>query len=141
MALGLLFFSSFQFNQLKADYETWDGVKDAGIPGYTEDEWKLSETVRYVQTNPDLFGEGYTVYCDADDAIYFFTGKPSYLLPHKDFTGEVTAFLNNPRCYVVWFNIGENTDLVGLDFIINVKKMKLFKQFNDGAIYVSGTTP
>jgi hypothetical protein len=137
MVLGIVFFASFQYNQLKADYETWDGVKDAGIPGYTEDEWKLSETVRFIQTNTELFGKGYTVYCDADDAIYFFTGKPSYLLPHKDFPGEVNAFLNNPRCYVVWFNIGENTDLVGLDFIINAKKMKLFKQFSDGAIYVT----
>ena len=135
--LGILVFTSFQYNQLKADYETWDGVKDAGIPGYTEDEWKLSETVRYVQTNTDLFGKGYTVYSVADDAIYFFTGKSSYLLPHKDFPGEVNAFLDNPRCYVVWFNIGENTDLVGLHFIINVKKMKLFKQFSDGAIYVN----
>lgn len=141
MGLGILAFISFQYNQLKTDYETWDGVKDAGIPGYTEDEWKLSETVQYVQKNTFLFSNGYSVYSDADDAIYFFTGKPSYLLPHKDFPAEVSTLLNNPHCYVVWFNIGENTDLVGLDFITNVKKMRLFKQFSDGAIYVSDARP
>jgi hypothetical protein len=36
---------------------------------------------------------------------------------------------------MVWFDDGENPDLVGMDFIINVKKMKPVKQFNDGAIY------
>jgi hypothetical protein len=36
---------------------------------------------------------------------------------------------------MVWFTDGENPDLVDLNFITHVKKMKLVKQFNDGAIY------
>ena len=39
------------------------------------------------------------------------------------------------HCYLVWFNDGDNPDLLSLDFIIRIKKMKLVKQFNDGAIY------
>jgi len=36
---------------------------------------------------------------------------------------------------VVWFNDGEDPDQVGLDYITKIKKMKLLKQFSDGAIY------
>jgi hypothetical protein len=39
---------------------------------------------------------------------------------------------------MVWFDDGENTDLVGMDFITRVKRMKLVKQFDDGAIYEYG---
>jgi len=39
---------------------------------------------------------------------------------------------------MVWFNDGVNFDLVDLSFITRVKKMKLVKQFSDGAIYQYG---
>ncbi|MEO6548366.1 MAG: hypothetical protein ABIN94_10215 [Ferruginibacter sp.] len=128
-------FISFQYNQLSADYETWDGVKDAGIPGYTEDQWKQSPTVQFIQKDSLPFQKGFIIYSNAYDAIFFFTGRPGKFLPHKEFDNEVKDFLNDPNCYLVWFMDGENDDLVGLDFIKNIKKMKLVKQFADGAIY------
>ena len=136
MALGVVIFLSFQYGQLAADYETWDGVKDAGIPGYTEDQWKYSETVRFIQKDSLPFQKGYTIYSNAYDAVYFFTGRPGKFLPPKEFYPGVQQFLNDRHCYLVWFNDGDNPDLLGMDFIINIKKMKLLKQFNDGAIYV-----
>ena len=81
------------------------------------------------------FKKGYTIYSDAYDAVYFFTGRPGNFLPNKENKRGVHDFLNNRHCYVVWFNDGENPDLVGMDFITKVKKMKLVKQFDDGAIY------
>lgn len=135
MVLGTIIFLSFQYGQLAADYETWDGVKDAGIPGYTEDQWKYSETVRFIQKDSLPFQKGYTIYSNAYDAIYFFTGRPGKFLPTKEFHTGVQQFLNDRHCYLVWFNDGDNPDLLGMDFIINIKKMKLLKQFNDGAIY------
>jgi hypothetical protein len=141
IALGAVIFISFQYTQLMADYETWDGVKDAGIPGYTEDEWKYAETVQYIQKNSILFRNGYTIYSNADDAIYFYIAKQAQLLPHKEFQQEINDFLNNRYCYVVWFNNGENPDLVDLNFITTVKKMRLLKQFTDGAIYISEAKP
>ena len=81
------------------------------------------------------FKPGYTIYSDANDAIYFFTGRQGKFLPHKEDSPGKKSFLNDRHCYVVWFNDGENTDLVNRDFILNIKKMKLLKQFNDGAIY------
>lgn len=136
ITIAAIVFIAFQYQQIAFDLETWDGVKDAGVPGYTEDEWKYSTTVQYVENSPFLFQNGNTIYSNAYDAIYFFTGKHTMPLPHKDFTNEIASFIHNPRCYVIWFNNGENPDLVDLRFITGVKKMNLFKQFSDGAIYV-----
>jgi hypothetical protein len=133
--LGIIIFLCFQYGQLAADYETWDGVKDAGIPGYTEDQWKYSPTVLFIQKDSLPFKKGYTVYSDAYDAVYFFTGRLGKFLPNKENKSKVQEFLNDRHCYMVWFDDGENPDLVGMDFIINVKKMKPVKQFNDGVIY------
>ena len=83
------------------------------------------------------FKKGYTIYSDANDAFYFFTGRQGLFLPHKENKAGILHFIHNRHCYVVWFNDGENPDLVGLDIITKVKKMKLVKQFDDGAIYQS----
>jgi hypothetical protein len=133
--LGTLIFLCFQYGQLAADYETWDGVKDAGIPGYTEDQWRYSPTILYIQKDSLPFKKGYTIYSDAYDAVYFFTGRPGKFLPNKENKSKVQEFLKDPHCYMIWFNDGENADLAGMDFITQVKKMRLIKQFDDGAIY------
>jgi len=132
---GIIIFLGFQYGQLAADYETWDGVKDAGIPGYTEDQWRYSETVQFIQKDSLPFQQGYTIYSDANDAIYFFTGRQGRFLPHKEYKPGIQEFLNDHHCYVVWFDDGENPDFVDKNFIMNTKKMKLVKQFSDGAIY------
>jgi hypothetical protein len=132
---GILIFSCFQYGQISADYETWDGVKDAGIPGYTEDGWKLSPTVLFMEKDSLPFKKGYTIYSDAYDAVYFFTRWEGKFLPHRQNKSQVSDFLKDPHCYVIWFDDGEDHDLVGKNFIINVKKMKLARQFDDGAIY------
>ena len=137
-ALGILMLSSFQYGQIAADAETWDGVKDAGIPGYTEDQWTKSETVQFIQNNALPFKEHYTIYSDAYDAVYWFTGRPGKFLPAREYMPAVKEFLDDPHCYMVWFNDGTNADLIDLNFITRVKKMKLVKQFSDGAIYEYG---
>jgi len=134
-ALGVLILSSFQFNQVTADAETWDGVKDAGIPGYTEDQWTKSETVQFIEKNELPFKQNYTIYSDAYDAVYWFTHRPGKFLPAREYKPGVKEFMEDPHCYMVWFNDGVNFDLVDLNFITRVKKMKLVKQFSDGAIY------
>jgi hypothetical protein len=133
--LGLILFLAFQYNQLDADNETWDGVKDAGIPGYTEDQWTKSETVLFIQRDSLTFKKDFTIYSDANDAVYFFTGRKGKFLPHKESKEEIRQFLADHHCYVIWFDDGENDDLVDKDFISGIKKMKLVKQFNDGVIY------
>jgi hypothetical protein len=133
---ALLLFGCFQYKQWTDDSSTWFDLRHAGIPGYTEDTWKLSETIHFIQSNKAFFKYGYGVYSNANDALWFFTGMKSELLPHNDFPSDIKEFEVEKHCYVVWFNDGYNPDLVGLDFISNVKKMVLYKQLQDGAIYV-----
>ena len=132
---GLVIFICFQYNQLSLDYETWDEVKDNGIPGYTEDDWKFSDTVQFIEADSLPFKKNYTIYSDAPDAVYFFTGRQAKYLPHKEFGNEVQQFLHDPNCYLVWFTEEEDSDLVQLNFINRQKKMTLIKKFSDGAIY------
>ncbi|HVZ95461.1 MAG TPA: hypothetical protein VG847_01195 [Chitinophagaceae bacterium] len=135
IAMGLIIFILFQYGQLSADYESWDGIKDAGIPGYTEDQWQYSRTVLYMEKDSLPFLKDHTIYSDAYDAVYFFTGRPGKFLPNYENKTAVKAFLNDKKCYVIWFDDGENDDLVGKNFIEKIKKMKLVKQFDDGCIY------
>jgi hypothetical protein len=135
VAAGLIIFLGFQYNQLTANYETWDEIKDDGMPGYTEDDWKYSDTVQFMEGDSLPFKKNYTIYSDAPDAVYFFTRRQAKSLPHKDFSNEVQQFIADPHCYLVWFTGEEDFDLVDLKFIVTRKKMKLLKQFSDGAIY------
>lgn len=137
MIIGVILFLCFQYNQLKADAENWDGIKDAGIPGYTEDPWRYSETVLYIQKNISSFQKDFTIYSDAPGAVYFFTARPGLLLPHKDSKEEQEEFLNDDECYVIWFNDGKDNDVIERSFITDVKRMKLIKQLSDGEIYMT----
>jgi hypothetical protein len=135
IALTLVVFVCFQYEQVAEDKETWTDIRYAGIPGYTEDQWQHSPIVRYIQQNKSLFRFGFGLYSNANDAVWFFTGMKSELLPHNDFPRDVQQFLTEKHCYVVWFNDGYNPDLTGLEFITKVKKMKLLVQLADGAVY------
>ncbi len=135
-ALCTIVFLLFQYGQVVADAETWDGVKDAGIPGYAEDSWKLSETVQFIQKDSLPFKKGYTIYANAYDAVYFFTGRSGKFTPHKEDPKAIKELLNDPHCYFISFDDGDNTDLLDLDFMTRTKKMKLLKKLGDGAIYV-----
>jgi hypothetical protein len=135
VATVVLIFLGFQFGQFDADAKTWDMVKDAGIPGYTEDGWTQSPTVLFVEKNLVSFKKNYTIYSDATDAIYWFTHRPGKYLPGKRDDIEIQEFLDDRHCYVVWFNDGEDDDRIDKNFLTQVKKMKLIKQFEDGSIY------
>ena len=128
-------FIAFQYNQLSVNYDTWEEVKDDGIPGYTEDDWKFSDTVQFMEGDSLPFKNNYTIYSNAPDAVYFFTRRHAKYLPHKDFSSEIADFLNDRHCYLIWFTEEEDPDLLELQFITGQKKMRLLKQFSDGAIY------
>jgi hypothetical protein len=127
---------SFQIGQLLDDYETWDGVKYAGIPGYTEDDWRHSQTMNYVRENRAILQKpGGTLYSNAFEGIWFLTGMKADMIPHKDFSRDIKEFLAEKHFYIVWFNDGLNPDLVSIDYISRYKKLASEKIFNDGAVY------
>jgi len=135
-SLALIFLAG----QCAADYETWDGVKDAGIPGYTEDDWTQSPTVLWIRQNKDQFGRD-TLYADANDAVYFFTGLPCRFIPHKESAGEISQFLAVRRKWIIWFDDGENPDLVEMDYLQSQGRVTLVKKLDDGAVFYTFSLP
>ena len=136
----IVFAVLFQAGQLAADYENWDGIKDAGIPGYTEDDWNKSSIVQFIRNNRRVFGFE-IVYSDANDAFYFYTGLPCKFLPHKESARELQQFKNDPEKWIVWFNAGENADLIDLKYLQENENLTLAWKFEDGAIYYISKGP
>jgi len=143
-ALGipvLLVTAWFINKQLAADWEYYDGVKDAGIPGYQEDPFVRSEIVQYLKTNKNILDPQFPVYSNAGDAVYFVTGQPAFQLPFTDFPKKVDAYYNgyydHRHEYLVWFQNEENQQMPTLDTILKHKEMVVLKQLRDGAVYTT----
>ncbi|RYU86539.1 hypothetical protein EWM62_17955 [Mucilaginibacter terrigena] len=109
---------------------------DYGNPGYTDDGWMESEFANYLRhIDKSIFDPRVTIYSDAHEAVYFFSGMSSYLVPHKFFKKDVEKFYKIKRFYLIWFNNLENKELINIKDIEKVKKLKVIKQFEEGAIY------
>ncbi|MBS1666181.1 MAG: hypothetical protein JST58_02280 [Bacteroidetes bacterium] len=136
--MTLLLFTAFQVKQLKNDYENYDGIKDAGIPGYSEDSWtKDSEIVHFLKSNKAIFKPGYTLYSNLDDAMYYFSGLPSIHLPHHVLDAEKQKFISDKKCYLIWFEDDSNANLLNLKESLKLKPMILLQKFDNGSIYVT----
>jgi hypothetical protein len=118
-----------------ADYEYYDGVKDAGVPGYSEDPFVQSEIVQFLEKNKMMFDSRYPIFSNAGDAVYFVTGLPALQLPFLDFPDKVKGYYNHRPEYLVWFTDLDNPDMPKLDSILRNKNMLLLKQMPDGAVY------
>lgn len=129
----LIIYAGFHFNHYRLNAEAWDGIKDAGVPGYTEDSWTQSPAVAFVKKNKIQFTQ--PVYANANDAAYFLTGIHANALPHKEIQQEKDGFLKHSSFYLIWFTDGENTDLVDLDFIKQHKKLVAVEELEGGAVY------
>jgi hypothetical protein len=131
-------FIAFFKNHYKQNAGNWEGIAYAGIPGYSEKQWKESPIITFINLHKDSLNG--VIYSDAYDGLYYLTGVRSFPLPHKEIESEKNKFLNNPSLIVVWFNDGVNTDLIDLEYINTHKKLQLTKQFEDGAIYFYSDT-
>jgi hypothetical protein len=132
-----IFSLGFQYNQLAADYETYDGVRDAGIPGYTEDPFPQSDIVKYIINNRSTFKTGYTIYSNAADAFYLFTSLPADVLPQIAFPRNVEQFYGEKHFYLIWFNEIVDPDQPMLKDILDHKKMIPVAELRDGSVWVS----
>jgi hypothetical protein len=125
--------------QLAADWEFYDGVKDAGIPGYREDPFTRSEIVQYLEKNKTVFDPRFPVYSNAGDAVYFVNGLPALQLPFLDFPDKVNRYYagrdHHLSEYLIWFQNEENLQMPSLDSILKHKNLELVKQLADGSVY------
>ena len=131
---GLLCYAGFQYNQYRLNAEAWEGIKDAGIPGYTEDPWVSSPTMAFIKKNKSFFST--PVYSNANDGVYFLSGVHALALPHREIQSEIEALLQKNTFWLVWLNDGENPDLISLEFIKQHKTMISKQIMDDGAIYL-----
>jgi hypothetical protein len=135
--LFLFIAAGFLNIQLAADYEYYDGVKDAGVPGYREDPFVQSEIVQYVEKNKALFDPRFPIFSNAGDAVYFITGLPAHPLPVTAFPSGVQQYYGMKNTYLVWFRDLDNPEMPVLDSILLNKNMVILKQLPDGAVYFS----
>ncbi|MDB5148688.1 MAG: hypothetical protein JWQ57_2708 [Mucilaginibacter sp.] len=136
MFVLMLGFITSEFLIDRARYS--DQVADEyGNPGYTDESWIDSEFAAYLKgTNHSLFKPGIKIYTDAHEAVYFFSGMSSYLVPHRFFTKDIDKFYKAKHYYLIWFNVLENPELINLKDIQKVKSLKKIKDFGEeGAIY------
>lgn len=137
----LLLTAWFLNRQLSADWEYYDGVKDAGIPGYREDPFVHSEIVQFLEKNKKNFNPRFPIYSNAGDAVYFVTGLTALQLPFIDFPSKVEAYYkgydDHRGEYLVWFQNEENLQMPDLNSILKNKNMILFRQLSDGAVYTT----
>ncbi|MDD2792420.1 MAG: hypothetical protein PHD73_04520 [Sediminibacterium sp.] len=113
---------------------TWEGVSYAGIPGYTEDQWKKSALIAYMKNKEGEF-TGTTIFSNSNDALFFLSGIRAFPLPHKDLPEEIRGFRQTKSFYLIWFFYGENPDLIGLEYIQQHYPIKASWQFKDGIIF------
>ncbi len=132
--VALLFYIGFQYNQYRLNAEAWEGIKDAGIPGYTEDTWVHSATMAFIKKNKPVFSA--PVYANANDAVFFLSGVHALALPHKEIEAEKAALCQKKRFWLVWLTDGDNPDLIDLAFIKQHKKMVSVQKMEDGAVYL-----
>ncbi len=137
LGVALCIAGFFQYIQLSEAYETYDGVKDAGIPGYTEDPFPQSEIVRFIEQYKLQFKPGYQIFSNAGDAFYFFTGLSAKLLPQRVFPDQIRKYYQRKNDYLIWFNDVENPDLIDEKSAVQNKSMVLIRKFPTGDVFVT----
>ncbi len=105
------------------------------MPGYTDDDWNTSEFIKFLKTHKHIYKPGVPIYSDADEAVYFFTGESSTLLPHRFFKNDVEKLFKVKHYYLIWFGALNNTELIGLKDIQARETLKMLYQLKDGAVY------
>ena len=119
----------------------WNGIKYAGIPGYTEDQWQRSPTMEYVRQNKDSLLTAGPVYSNAFEGLWFLGGISSELIPHKEFPEDIRYMMIEKQFTVIWFDDSENEDLIDINYIKQHKQLVREQHFTDGAIYFFTTGP
>jgi hypothetical protein len=116
--------------------ENWEGIHYAGIPGYTENTWRDSETMAYVRAHRDSLQRAGTIYSDAFEGLWFLGGGlRAELIPHKDNPEDIRYMMKNDHFTVIWFDDAVNKDLIDIDYIRSRRRLVSELHFEDGAIY------
>ena len=125
----------FQF--IQRDIEVYNEVRQGGIGGYTEDDWKESELISYLKSRPVYFNGIVPIYSNASHAVYLYTKKPVKIVPERVHNLKVASFYDEPETYLVWFTTEDNKDVLNKQEISAHFNMKEIATFKDGSIFVT----
>lgn len=126
---------AWQYKYYPINWETWDGVKDAGVPGYREQMWSEMEIVQYLRKHKTAFQPADSIYANAHDAVHFLSGIYSRQLPQKEFSWQINRLKQLPCGYIVFIRDADNPELISMDSIRQFKQLIPVVQFEDGALY------
>lgn len=141
IALCLIAAGCFITGEVHSFQENWSGIHYAGIPGYTEDTWRKSETMAYVREHRDSLQRAGTVYSDANEGLWFLGGVRAELIAHKDNPEDIRYMMKEDHFTVVWFDDAINDDLIDVAYMRSHKLLVRELHFADGAIYFFQTAP
>ncbi len=124
------------FQHYAVDKITYKSEAEGGIGGYTEDDWKASQTLHYLQKDSSFFNPVIPVFSNANHAVYFYTGRSVFALPERVHTNKVISLNATPTFKLIWFNTEENADLLNLDELKQKKYLIPIKTFKDGSLFL-----
>ncbi|MEI6184567.1 MAG: hypothetical protein WCP65_03505 [Bacteroidota bacterium] len=120
--------------EVMASYDFYIDVQDSGIGGYTEDSWRQSETIEYINEHLKQYSDSIPVYSNSAHSLYLFTNTYFHLLPEKTHDKKIAFMYTLPQFYVIWFKEEGNDDILPLATIQQHRKMKLIQHFGDGEV-------
>ena len=120
---------------VQKDKSVYDEVSPGGIGGYTEDDWKESELIHFLQQNPQYFTSSFPVYSNASHAIYLYTKRPVTIVPERTHERKVAEMMQQPAFLLFWFTTEDNKDVLNFKEATSNRNVKLIGKYKDGAIY------
>ncbi|WP_214071022.1 hypothetical protein [Mucilaginibacter sp. dw_454] len=134
--LAIVAMLAFEYFTYQIDYQRYDDEMDYGVPGYSDDSWNKSPFIESLIAHKHIFKEGVPIYSDANEAVYFFTGMSSTLVPHHFFKKTIDDFFKVKHYYYIWFKaLDNNKELLNINDIQKQEKLKLLYSYPDGAVY------
>ncbi|MCC8427044.1 hypothetical protein LJ658_18915 [Mucilaginibacter sp. UR6-11] len=133
--VAIIMMLAFEYFTLQIDLKRYDDEMDYGVPGYSDDSWNTSPFIAFLRAHKDIFKPGIPVVTNADEAVYFFTGMSSTLVPHRYYKTDVDRFYEKKQYYYIWFKTLDNSELINIHDIEKVHQLKKLYDLKDGAIY------
>lgn len=131
---GLLLCLYIIRNYYEIQQENYGYMKDTGIPGYTEDTWRNSQTMRFLVTHPSFFERNKVYYSNQNQAVYLYTNRSVKNIPERLYIDDVTGFTHDNPIILIWFNFDTDPEILTISDIEKKKSIQLLYTFSDGYI-------
>lgn len=137
--VGLIFIAiavAVYSNYYAINADNYSFMHESGIPGYAEDTWRQSPTIRFLQKNRIYFNPDSVLYSNHNQAVYFYTNYAVDAVPERAYKEDVKMFREDSPLLLIWFYNDPNPDILSLKEIKRTKKLKILHSFDDGTIFL-----